>query len=86
MQAAIAESVATDMQYNNARLFNSVDELVRKLQFLDTQYWTLIKNSELVTIREILLQHSYIIFLLTMRLCFQMNFATQDTALNKQRK
>ena len=46
MQAAIAESVAADIQYNKSRLFNSADELVGKLQFLDTQYWTLIKNNE----------------------------------------
>ncbi|XP_066947112.1 THAP domain-containing protein 5-like [Macrobrachium rosenbergii] len=36
MQAAIAESVAIDILYTNSRLFSSVDELVGKLQFLDT--------------------------------------------------
>ncbi|XP_066958187.1 uncharacterized protein [Macrobrachium rosenbergii] len=84
MQAAIAESVATDILYTNSRLFNSVDELVGKLQFLDTQYWTLIKNNEGLSICRVA-QFPYpkiILSLMIKNNCAVQAFV-QDTEVNR---
>lgn len=46
LQAALAQSVADNVQYWEDRKFNSIDEILEKFDSLDTNYWSVIKKEQ----------------------------------------